>query len=151
MDKRISFPNWAWIGNKLRANHPSMPRPEHASKHVWTMGWSRRRFLWSWGAKIFWPQRRDSWPIVLLVKIQGTSWGFTSADLTSWVNLHSEIPSGLDTAFVADHFVIIEGITSPKATFGVAITAPILVRVMGKEPFPKSGCLHIDVTYKLLW
>ena len=89
--------------------------------------------------------------IAYIRKKQGTSGGFTSADLTTWVNLHSEVPSGLDTAFVADHFVTIEGSIAPKAAFGVVITTPRLVRLMGEEPFAKNGCLHTDATYKLLW
>ena len=57
----------------------------------------------------------------------------------------------LDTSFVANHFVIVEGSATPKVAFGVAIATPRLVCVMGEEPFVKSGCLHIDATYKLLW
>ena len=89
--------------------------------------------------------------IAYICRKQGTSGGFTNVDLTSCLNLHSKIPSGLDAAFVADHFVIIEESTTPKATFGVVITTPRLVRVMGEETFAKSGCLHIYATYKLLW
>ena len=33
----------------------------------------------------------------------------------------------------------------------MVITTPRLVRILGEELCARSGCLHIDATYKLLW
>ena len=89
--------------------------------------------------------------VAYICRKQETSSGFMSAKLTSWVNLHSQIPSNLHGAFASDQFISIEGDIAPNATFGAVITTPRLVRIMREEPYTRSACLHIDATYKLLW
>ena len=89
--------------------------------------------------------------IAYIRRKQGASGGYTTADLTSWVDLHSAIPSDPDTAFVTDHFLTVEEGLQARGTFGVVITTPRLIQALGEETLGKNGCLHIDATYKLMW